>query len=121
MKLSEAIRLGAMMKPQWFEKLHDGDGSCALGAAADAIGFVVGELFSVTGKDSIHAFFKHFPEMEDKRNCPVCGLNIRYSAIAHLNDFHRWTRERIADFVETLESDTLPDLPTPELAVEVEG
>jgi hypothetical protein len=33
MRLSEAIRLGAMMRPQAFRNLLTDDGACALGAA----------------------------------------------------------------------------------------
>ena len=38
MKLSEAIRLGAMMMPQAFRTLLTNDGACALGAALLAVG-----------------------------------------------------------------------------------
>jgi hypothetical protein len=38
MELSEAIRLGAMMKPQAFRALVTDDGACALGAALLAVG-----------------------------------------------------------------------------------
>lgn len=38
MQLSEAIRLGAMLKPQIRCGFFDGQGTCAVGAAADAIG-----------------------------------------------------------------------------------
>ena len=38
MKLSEAIRLGAMMMPQAFRTLLTDDGACAFGAALLAVG-----------------------------------------------------------------------------------
>ena len=36
MRLSEAIRLGSMLKPQAFDAFFDGVGTCANGAARDA-------------------------------------------------------------------------------------
>ncbi len=96
MRLSEAIRLGATMKPQGFGQAFTPDGgSCALGAALDAIGVPQGYPFNI------------WPEMIKEilfwQDCPECGragAEIRLSMPAHLNDTHRWTRERIADFVE---------------------
>lgn len=38
MKLSEAIKLGAMNGPQAFDAYTDGVGTCALGAALKAVG-----------------------------------------------------------------------------------
>jgi hypothetical protein len=38
MTLSEAIRLGAMLKPQAFGDYTDGRGTCAWGAASEAAG-----------------------------------------------------------------------------------
>ena len=38
MRLSEAIRLGAMLRPQAFRPLFTDDGACALGAALLAVG-----------------------------------------------------------------------------------
>lgn len=55
MRLSEAIRLGAMMRPQTFGALSDERGTCAMGAAYEAAGLklshdvnvVVGDIFSL--------------------------------------------------------------------------
>lgn len=103
MILSEAIRLGSMLHPQAFGKLwcerRDGlfgpyirESTCALGAAFEAVGgyeardFTPWSLFSVSAA------------------CPQCGVEATVSnQITHLNDDHRWTRERIADFIEELE------------------
>lgn len=87
MRLSEAIRLGSMMKPQAFGAYHVRHKSCALGAARDA-GF---------GKtqDDINA---------EALVCPVCDIQLQQMVmVVHLNDRHRWTRERIADWVDTIE------------------
>lgn len=100
MKFSEAIRLGAMMKPQAFGTSFDGIGTCANGAARDAIGL----LGNVNG-DIGRLFPLGLKVME---LCAVCGKLLSVPSvggfIAHLNDDHEWTRERIADFVETMES-----------------
>jgi hypothetical protein len=97
MRLSEAIRLGAMLHPQAFQSLRVIDmdtgavvRTCALGAAEQA-GYNI-------ERESAE---------ESLQRCPACppvpffwSVNM---VIAHLNDDHRWTRERIADWVETLE------------------
>ncbi len=110
MRLSEAIRLGAAMKPQGFNGL-DIDRTCALRAATEAVGikdnsgFInyrkLSEMFDVLGKPS---------------KCPVCSADSQYidileSIVYHLNDGHRWTREHIADWIE-LNHEPLPE-PTP--------
>lgn len=97
MRLSEAIRLGSMMKPQCFRGFHRDGGSCAIGAAADAIGIS-------TDRWALRAAFPLLAEVNVV--CPACGRNqmtLHVGMIPHLNDFHNWTRERIADWVETIE------------------
>lgn len=95
MRLSEAIRLGAMMKPQAFGDLWKGGGSCALGAAYDALGWrdrvccIDGPLMDFYGRVI---------------SCPACGTRSGVTGImTHLNDNHHWTREAIADWVATVE------------------
>jgi hypothetical protein len=120
LSLSTAIRLGAMLKPQAFKALYEtfpqvtrlmGQvvqikqvvATCALGAAYDAIG-----KLDVEGYD-----MQEFPVLKVVACCPVggCGkgiynpmvsMNIE-DVIPHLNDDHRWTRERIAGWVESIE------------------
>jgi hypothetical protein len=98
MKLSEAIRLGAMLKPQAFGDYTDGVGTCAIGAANEAIG---------SSADINTTHWESFLDMSvDQSSCPVCARSARVfeeSLIVHLNDDHRWTREQIADWVETIE------------------
>lgn len=102
MKLSEAIRLGAMMKPQAFGSFYDNGGSCALGAACDALGI----------DPNLETQFLFVPDKIGYSVCPECGMTRfqRNTAeddaylIVHLNDIHRWTREQIADWVETIEA-----------------
>ena len=107
MTLSEAIRLGAMLSPQGFSGTSV-DGRCALASAADACGIpdlAKGSLINYK------ALKERFPVLVDEMmRCPVarqeyCLLLTRevMGIIYHLNDVHRWTREAIADWVETLE------------------
>jgi hypothetical protein len=100
MKLSEAIRLGSMLHPQARHAMavYEDTGSaikviatCALGAARQA-GYEVTVLENNT------------------RQCPACGsyedfrsLWDIHSLVVHLNDFHGWSREHIADCVEQFE------------------
>ena len=92
MKLSEAISLGAMLSPQAFGFLEDAQGGrCALGAARAA-----------TGDSTNYAEWKW--AFRASVNCPECGqIQLAVSAIAHLNDSHEWARQRIADWVSTVE------------------
>lgn len=99
MKLSEAIRLGAMMRKQAIGAPYRDDGSCALAAAAEAVG------------DGYYALFNQqpcplWPSLVLPNLCPECGrtnFRAQFSLVTHLNDTHAWTRERIADFVERYE------------------
>lgn len=119
MRLSEAIRLGAMVKPQAFGYLEvtyiyptngplgldrSFSATCAIGAAMEAVGL---ELCS----DSAQDFFRCFPEavMIWELPCPVCGALERGGPVPHLNNDHLWTRERIANWVETIERASLTD------------
>ncbi len=126
MRLSEAIRLGAVLKPQ----AHDGTiisetHTCALGAAIEGAGIPAraldkGELMT-TGRGHGEArggeqaytlpveWMKTMRRISDSFFCPVqyCTdfLSMCSGAriIAHLNDSHKWTREQIADYVEQFE------------------
>lgn len=103
MRLSEAIRLGAMLRPQGFGRGFDGSGTCAWGAAFEAAGYIPkNELFDSTwmprwGQHAFHAIF------DVRRQCPQCSRKYDTEMVVHLNDEHRWTREQIADWIEILE------------------
>lgn len=56
--------------------------------------------------------------------CPWCqqvitGKGRLTEAIAHLNDGHRWTRERIADWVATVERAESPESDSLQATVEL--
>jgi len=112
MKLSEKIRSGAKLAPQFFGGLGDGsNGTCAIGAALHA----VGELLACQGPMRQKSCYDVFPVLWVRAGCPCdCEnpkrihsgreVNTMGEAIAHLNDNHRWSREAIAEWVETIEN-----------------
>ncbi len=103
MRLSEAIRLGAMMKPQAFRALFTGDGACALGAALLAVG--------AAHEQALRSVRNRWPwAFTVSANCPSCGRSCPvFGVITHLNDNHCWTREQIALWVAGVEpSDLFP-------------
>jgi hypothetical protein len=95
MKLSDAIRLGAMMKPQAFEGWADTGGSCALLAAAEACGMEP-RINEIAQRPSVDydALRERFPMLTAALICEVFKRN----------DSLRQTREEIADFIATLEA-----------------
>lgn len=126
MTFSEAIKLGAMQKSQTFgqEKavrrkwLFFGpkiESSCAIQAAIDAAGCVTipydkprdgndgfrpGRTTGVVKMPDEWLSVIHRSEP-----CPVCNAVAPLHRIVahHLNDKHRWTRTRIAEWVATIE------------------
>ena len=98
MLLSEAIRKGAVIRPQRFATVPHGptDGSCVLQAAVEGATGILADW-----SNSLRPLW---PNIYSKQcECPECGTTHAYGtgmlAIC-LNDRHRWTRERIADWVE---------------------
>jgi hypothetical protein len=104
MKLSEAIRLGALLRHQAFGSYFSNEGSCALGAAAEAIGCTVRlkeHAVALTLRSSFPLYDSPVAII-----CPDCQNSYESCVseiVAHFNDEHYWTRERIADWVETRE------------------
>jgi hypothetical protein len=97
MRLSEAIQLGALMKPQAFRALLTDDGACALGAALLAVGAV-----QEPARRSVR---DRWPwALTLSADCPSCGRSSSiFGVIAHLNDNHHWLREQIATWVASIE------------------
>lgn len=98
MKLSDAIRLGAMLHPQCFGTMDAADeesgaivATCALGGAMQA-GY---QLHPVYATPPVPC------PVVDRSTCFDMNL---YAMVTHLNDWHRWTREQIAAWVETIEA-----------------
>lgn len=120
MKLSEAIRLGAMLRPQGrgaffiIARSNDGESSsCALGAAFEAkLGLDTAmetvELWEAYSRISPKDFFKIFPIMEESVAHPVhkdSTAQTVFTTVVSLNDCWGWTREQIADWVESVEKE----------------
>jgi hypothetical protein len=104
-KLSDAIKLGAMLKPQGrgADSISSADESCAIGAALDACGVPVSQRLGRFGYVEANMRWHFLFDMRD-RCCPECGLVANVMDIIwHLNDVHKLTREAIADFIATIE------------------
>lgn len=123
LKLSEAISLGAMLRPQAFgelvEEIAPGVfGTCAFGAAEEAIShdFEIGVADATSEIASVYAVYG--PLLKRWSLCPVCTHGEEIAQIVHhLNDWHRWTRERIAEWVATIEPQDVATEPVVERAV----
>lgn len=108
MQLSEAISLGAMSKPQAFTsgivhmRLRDQEAFCALEAAS----FAVGHEFLDYGVQ-----LALWPVLLIQESCPSCCAvyDSLISVVWHLNDHHRWSRERIATWVAQFETRDSPE------------
>jgi len=110
MKLSEAIRLGAMATPKadgvFFDPRHEA--TCAQGAALLAIGQL--DRKSCRNHARMRAAWPWI--VTTRAMCPSCGKQGTVgSLIPHLNNEfgaasggHGWNRHRIAGWVATLES-----------------
>jgi hypothetical protein len=94
-----------MLHPQAFGAWRTFDGAtCAFGAAGEAAGLLVDDVINDPFALAA-ALTAEWPWLEGRSRCPVCGAHrICGRIIADcLNDRHRWTREQIADWVETIE------------------
>lgn len=108
MTLADAIRLGALIRPQTFGSLFSDGGSCAYGAALEAAG--------VHEYDDAEKTFFFVPSdvgiqwrMSARVQCPLCAdRGGRFIILTHLNDDHRLTREQIADYVEQWDREAKP-------------
>ena|SRR3990167_9521223 len=118
MRLSEAIRLGAMLKPQGggCESIRSITHSCALGAALDAVGV---EMRYRSGNGAYERVVELWPWL-DRITATPRGPVRALTAIYEMND-DGWTREAIADWVATIDAQQEQvEIPAPAL-VAVEG
>jgi hypothetical protein len=118
MKLSEAIRLGAMLSEPARNGRMNGNRRCALAAASDAAGIPPVMVPGVGPCVSHDDLVKRFPILSVVVHTPFrswWSTGALLDAIWLLNDFHRWSREQIADWVETIEAQQEPRMqPLPE-------
>ena len=105
MKLSEAIRQGAKLRPQSVGRYFETDdqdetvyASCALGAAHEAVSGNTDTL------ELVDHLADEFPELRSFRaqNPMKQWSDHLWVVITNLNDKQGWSRERIADYLETL-------------------
>lgn len=105
MKLWEAMLEGAKAGPQLFGSLSDGNGgTCAMGAVMKGGGLEV--LFHSIEVES--SLVTRFPELHENAVCPedacyICHGNVLLNVIVTLNDDHRWSRQRIAEWLANRE------------------
>jgi hypothetical protein len=100
MKLSDAIRKGAKLNNKTTKAYKDSNGTCAFGAALEGL-----EYDLVNKSDTILTFLCHsaWPESLNIVTHPIYKNNCcLFIAITELNDIHNWTREQIADWIDSL-------------------
>jgi hypothetical protein len=115
MHLSDAIRLGSSLRQQAIGRWSL-QGTCAIGAAIEAIGGKLAKYpVTTTWPDDVFKYrdaVARWPIL-DHRIEEFCGT--LGDKIVHLNDHKRWTRLQIADYVEEMELRlgyrTAPSLP----------
>lgn len=114
MNLSEAIRLGAMLRDKADGFFFMDGKTCAAGAALEACGSDIG-----IGADKHGAFRELWPwTITTYAACPQCGRSdsVR-NHIPHLNNSikggHNRTREQIADWIEGIEKQQAQPQETP--------
>jgi hypothetical protein len=101
MLLSEAIRLGA--GPQCFGKDDTkAQDPCAMGGTFEGLG--IGHYDRHYGRKLKELYPWLFASAY--AHCPHCGRKGQtpVQIIIHLNDYHHWTREAVADWVAALEA-----------------
>lgn len=112
MKLSEAMSLGATLKPQSFGEWGDDKSTCALGAALDAIGQLSKyEAVSEKRAKQIWPWLRVDISGVYQPACAECGYKFHniLDLVMHWNDKHKHARERIAKWLEKLEPSTEMD------------
>ena len=91
LKLSDAIRIGAKLRPQCHGGFSRDGGTCALGAAAEALGFDFRD-WGLRGP-SMYEVLERLPALRSAR--------LR-GKISQWNDYEKLTREQIADRLEAM-------------------
>jgi hypothetical protein len=110
MKLSDAIRMNGMMRPQGFggDSISSFEDPCAIGGALQSIGEQVKDNFECYAR-----FKRAWPIVRTHSFCPACRdeRTIEH-CIWHINDALCWTRAKIADWVATVEPQDPEPTPT---------
>lgn len=110
MRLSEAIRMNGMMKPQGFGaySFYSVDQPCALGGALQSIGEK--QDYGLLRVWAVTTFITPCPACSNPEGRTLVREELRrispssvLDIVWHLNDGHRYTRSQIADWVATVE------------------
>jgi len=100
-ELAEFIRDGMKRRPEqaFGDYYHGTNASCALGAAYEAMYRLPTE---VEGQHPTRDLDWFFDCLDTVKPCPESGCKKRIylaALLVHLNDDHRWSRERIAEWL----------------------
>ncbi len=114
LSLADAIRVGCSMSPQavgtWYDETTGG--TCVLSAALMGLGLF--DLFRCGGEHPQDILTRYFPILKTHATTPEGLSGDLGFLMVQLNDHHGWTRERIADWVESWEGKTATGYrPTP--------
>jgi hypothetical protein len=114
--LAEAMRRGMARRPeQAFGDYYCGStASCALGATYEGLYRLPRDAQGIVAKD-LYRFYECL-DFVIKRCPDGCHKQLPLGAlIVHLNDDHRWARERIADWLVSIAPSTqhIPELDEP--------
>jgi hypothetical protein len=100
LKLSEALRLGSLTTKQGFNRLQGPapDEFCAIGTIVHVLG-----MDDVSGQIPARRHTQLHLGVSAACDCvrPSVHPSTVWYVTEHLNDFHRWTREKIADWLES--------------------
>jgi hypothetical protein len=112
MKLSEAIRMNGMMKPQGrgAPSIGDPNAPCVIGGALQVVGKQVVAIEEAQRVNNYGVLRTLWMWLDQPRQCPACNART-YDAVNvlyHLNDDHLWTRQQIADWVASVEPQEEP-------------
>jgi hypothetical protein len=108
MKLSDAILISGMVKPQGRgpDSIGSSEAPCALGGALD----VIGKQRVGQHELNYQALCKAWPFLNQQAHHPVNGIMYDILSIVwRLNDVHYWTHVQIAEWVRTVEPQAEPE------------
>jgi len=112
MRLSDAIREGCRYSTKTTRQFFGTTphSACALGAAIIGYNRRTGDEITMLDLARVWPELNQETEFIMRATCPDCGTyaDLRHVITTHLNDGHRWTREAIADFIDTLSLDLTP-------------
>jgi len=97
----EGIKLAPFQVFGCFVDSSSEEGACVMGTALLGL---LQNMYKVSQMRPWAVYFEllaAFPVLESRRSCPECGVSDLAAYVGvHLNDSHRWSRERIAQWIE---------------------